>query len=306
MSITNTREIVDSYINLLIMQYVNKPKATAFINTIASPALVPQTSVQTIAFSSAPSSGTFVLDYNGSTTAAINWNDSAATIQTKLQAISGLSSITVSGSIASLLLTITFTGVMAPAYVLSVSSSTLTPTITITETDVTLPLAVQGAFDFSGTYAQGVQLDVIGKYVGAFRTGTGFAGSAVITLNDTDFISLIQMAIIKNQAGSSLATIQQYLNRFFPAGIYVTDHANMTMTYVVAASLGSNNLIQLFVTEGLLPAPMGVELTTIYVPYATVFSFRTYELANTVGAPFNTYSNYKTVWPWISYSNVVA
>lgn len=290
------------------MQYVNKPNAMGTINLMASNIIIPQTSVETISFSAVPSVGTFVLDYNGVATSTLHYNDSAATIQSALQAISGLGAVTVSGSIASQLLTVTFIGVMAPAYLLTVVSSSLNAVMTIVETDVTIPLAVQGAYNFTGDvddYAQGVQLDVIGKYVGVSRTGTGFTNNAQISLDDSDYISLIQMGIIKNQAGSSLATIQEYLHRFFPAGIYVTDHANMSMTYVIAADVAGSDLVQLFVTEGLLPAPMGVQVITIYVPTSTIFSFRTYEEPSTNGAPFNTYASYQTDWPWISYQNQI-
>jgi len=57
--------------------------------------------VQTLAFSAVAASGTFTISYNGNTSAAINWNDSAATIQTNARAVAGLGSVVVTGSIAS-------------------------------------------------------------------------------------------------------------------------------------------------------------------------------------------------------------
>lgn len=312
MATDTTRDIVDSYLKLLIMQYLNKPNASGFINTIVSAGIIPQTTVQDITFSTAPTSGAFVLSYNGTNVASINWNDSTATIQGKIQAVSGLGSVTVTGSIASLSLIVTFTNVPAPAYTFIVQSSSLLASavsvdIEVTETDQTIPLAVQDSFNLiTGTaIAQGVQLDVIGQYVGVSRTGLGFQGTATITLDDSDFYSFIQMGIIKNQSGSSLATIQGYLNRFFPSEIYLTDHANMTMTYVISQAVGSQNLIQLFVTEGLLPKPMGVQIEIYYVPFANLFSFRTYELPNPIGSPFNDYASYQTDWPWLSYADLV-
>lgn len=310
MTISTTLQIVQSYVGLLIMQYLNKPKASGFINAIVSPAIIPQTSVQTIAFSAAPSSGTFVLSYNGINSATINWNDSVATIQSDLRAITGLSSVTVTGSIASQLLTVTFTGVAPPALLLSVFSNTLflssSVSITITETDETLPLAVQDGFNLiAGTgIASGVQLDVLGAYAGVTRSGQGF--TQPITLDDSDFYQFIQMAIIRNQSGSSLATIQSFLNMFFPNEIFVTDNANMTMIYIISQSAGSENLVQLFVTEGLLPIPMAVGVTIYFPPTGNLFSFRTYEAAApSYTRPFNDYASYQTTWAWLSYRNIV-
>lgn len=307
MAVTTTLQIVQSYLGLLIMQYLGKPGASGFINTIVSPAIIPQISVQAITFASAPSAGTFFLSYNGNSTAAINWNDSAATIQTKLQAVASLGAVTVTGSIASLSLVVTFTGINPPALSLIVGNTTLGVAITITETDQTLPLAVMNGFNFvSGTtLASGTQLNIIGEYVGVSRTGFGFQGTAPITLDDADFTSLIQMGIILNQSGSSLSVIQSFLAQFFLGEIYVTDHANMTMTYVIAASVGSQQLIQLFIGENLLPSPMAVQVQVVYVPFAKVFSFRTYTLPNTLGAPFNDYASYQMDWPFLSYANLI-
>lgn len=310
MTISTTLQIVQSYVGLLIMQYLNKPKASGFINNIVSPAVIPQTSVQTIALSSVPTSGIFVLSYNGNNTATINWNASVTTIQSDLQAVSGLSSITVAGSIASQLLTVTFTGVPPPALSLVVFSNTLFNTssvsITITETDETLPLAVQDGFNLilGSTIASGVQLDILGAYVGVTRSGQGF--TQPITLDDADFYQFIQMAIIRNQSGSSLATIQSFLNMFFANEIFVTDNANMTMNYVISQTAGSENLIQLFVTEGLLPVPMAVGVTIFFPPTGNLFSFRTYEAAAPAFTrPFNDYASYQTNWTWLSYQNIV-
>lgn len=56
---------------------------------------------QIITLSGVAASGTFKVEYNGNQSASINWNDSISTIQTKVQAVSGLSTTLVTGSIAS-------------------------------------------------------------------------------------------------------------------------------------------------------------------------------------------------------------
>ena len=303
-----TKELVNYYANLLILQYRGKPKAYATIQATATPIIIPQTTTQTIVFSPAPTAGTFKLSLLATLTGFLNWNDSAATIQTALQVIS--SQVTVTGSIASGL-TITLTGIDPVADLVEVENSTLTNggnpvAFTITETDETLPNAIQNAFNLNGSQlAQGVQLDILGKYAGVSRSGNGFSGP--ITLDDDNFYLLIKMAIAKNTAGSSLEDIDTLLNTFFPGEILAYDYTDMRMSYLVSTALGSQDLIQLFITEGLLPRPMGVQLASVvYVPILDqFFGFGTYEVPAYNVNPFNTYSNYHTDWPWLSYANGV-
>lgn len=80
--------------------------------------------VQTIVLSAVAASGSFVINYNGSASASINWNDSIATIQTKVQAISGLSAATLTGSIASKSIVITL-NVSSALALIYVSSNTI-------------------------------------------------------------------------------------------------------------------------------------------------------------------------------------
>lgn len=170
-----------------------------------------------------------------------------------------------------------------------------------------LPTQVQDAFNLTGTSpAVGVQLDVIGKYAGVTRNGYGFSGQP-ITLDDSDFLSLIQMAVVQNSAGSSLSDIQNLIHTFFAGEMLVFDYKTMQMSYLVSSAIGSQNLVQLFVTEGLLPKPMGVGVAlVIYAPVITTFfGFRTYTLPAVNATPFNSYTDYQTDWPWLSYSNAI-
>lgn len=121
-----------------------------------------------------------------------------------------------------------------------------------------LPLLVQNAFNMDGT-AVGVQLDVLGKYAGVTRTGYGLTG-VPITLDDTDFFKFIQLAILTNSSGSDLNTIQKLIQIYFPGELFVFDHKEMRMSYLINSTIGSQELVELFITEGLLPKPMGVQL----------------------------------------------
>ena len=66
-----------------------------------------------------------------------------------------------------------------------------------------LPVQVQDAFDINT--AEGVQLDVLGKYTGVNRNTRTFSGT--ITLSDKDFRFFIRFEVIKNNSGSDLKTI---------------------------------------------------------------------------------------------------
>lgn len=307
----NTNELINYYANLLIIQYIGKPKAYAEIQTLATPLVMPQTTTEEITFSPVPDAGAFTLDYSGSLTASINWNDSTSTIESKIQAITGLGSVTVTGSIASGSLVVTFTGVTPPAAIFTIGSNTLTnsgnPVVpVVTETDVTLPVGVQNAFNVTGpNMAEGVQLDVLGKYTGAARTSRGF--TTQITLDDTDYRSLIQMSIIQNNSGSSTAEIVGLLHQFFPDEVFLFDRQTMEFDYYISTIVGSQDLIQVFITENKLPKPMGVRLRLIiYAPIVdTFFGFRTYEAPGFNVTPFNSYSAYILTWPWLSYANAI-
>lgn len=308
MAIDTTLELYSYYPDLLIYQYKGKPKAYATVQATVAGMLMMQTSTQTISFSDTPSSGTFTLTYNGFTTIALNFDASASDIQAALRSLAGLNSVTVVGTIP--LFTVTFTGVVPPAFLISAASNLSPVTIvTITETDITLPLAVQDAYNMMGDNpAQGIQLDVLGKYAGVTRFGVGTSGQS-ITLDDTDFLTLIKMAIITNNSGSSLSEIAINLFNFFGTQIYAVDLANMHLTYLVS-SLVSSQLLQVFITEDLLPHPMGVNISVIiYAPIIdSFFGYVTYDNPTQpmVTRPFNTYDVFNTNWIWFSYIDVVA
>lgn len=80
--------------------------------------------VQSVSFPAAPVSGVFKLNYGILPTANINWDDTAAQIQTKLRAVAGLEGVVVSGNIPDGL-EITFYGVYGDIAALTVSDNTL-------------------------------------------------------------------------------------------------------------------------------------------------------------------------------------
>lgn len=341
------QDLVNYYANLLVIQYKGLPAATATVEMMAAMGIMPQyPTVQGIGFNYAPISGSFVVGFGANQSAAINWNDSSATVQAKLRAVPGLGSVQVTGTLAGNddepQLTVYMYGVTpVPAPLLTIVSSTIMgnqpgdplvtedlgslittesgeelttesmsvlAAVTVTELDLTLPLAIMNGYNLLGPYpAVGMQLDVLGKYAGVTRSGYGFQGQP-ITLSDSDFLQLINMAILRNNSGSSLGTIDALLQQYFPGDVEVFDNANMQMSYLISSAL-STNLVQLFVTEGLLPKPMGVELAAIiYVPDINdLFGFGGYTLPIPAPnrSPYNTYSSYQTNRPWLSYANAI-
>lgn len=307
-----TQDLVNYYANLLILQYTGKPKAYATIQTTATPLVMPQVTENTITFPVIPTSGAFKLTYGAQNSASIAWNALTSTIQSDLQALTGLSAITVTGSIAGGSLVVVFNGVEPVATLLQVTSNTLMASSnlvvpTVVETDVQLPITVENSFNLVGnSTAQGVQLDILGKYAGVTRFGYGLNG-APITLDDTDFLSFILMSIIKNSSGSSLATIQAFLHQYFDNAVLVFDYKDMRMSYFLNSNIGSQQLAQIFVTSNTLPVPMGVQIgTIIYAPDITdLFGFRTYELPGYNVTSFNSYASYNMASPWLTYADAL-
>lgn len=165
-----------------------------------------------------------------------------------------------------------------------------------------LPIAVQNAFDVDTSV--GKQLNILGKYSGVTRIGYNSQGEQ-ITLDDTDFRTIIKFAIITNSAGSSLYDIQLLLTQFFPEQVLVYDDALMHLVYYISTTAGSLALINILVSQGLLPKPMGVRITAIiYAPsILNFFGFSTYLYENVTASPFNTYDDYDMDSPWLSYKN---
>lgn len=125
--------------------------------------IIPLTvAVQSIAFSATPTSGSFVLNYGGNATASIAYNASAAAVQTALQAVAGLSAVTVTGSISSsTTLTVTLAGCYGVQSLLTVSSNTLSPATTVTVTTSTAGQTIGAAITAASSLVQffGIMVD---------------------------------------------------------------------------------------------------------------------------------------------------
>jgi hypothetical protein len=165
--------------------------------------------------------------------------------------------------------------------------------------------------------AVGVQLDVIGKYVGVNRfyqsqdiTGINFGFSDAFSsepvgttgyasvadffskegtylsasdiigngfqLSDDDYRILIKLKILLNNSNFSDESIDSALFRIFGATLYAVDNYNMSMEYFTDSDLSL--IVRVALSKNLLPAPMGVRINNvieenIYFGYSNASGF---------------------------------
>lgn len=109
---------------------------------------------QLLAFSATPTSGAFVINWNGDASASIAYNDTAAEVQTKIRDMDGLEGAVVTGSITSGTgLTVTFNGVQGNVADITITGNTLdnagavSVTVTTPTTGETLDAAITRTTD---------------------------------------------------------------------------------------------------------------------------------------------------------------
>jgi hypothetical protein len=153
--------------------------------------------------------------------------------------------------------------------------------------------------------AEGKQLDMIGKYVGADRRVQTFG--ADVTLSDNDYRNLIKIKRATNNLGSSLFDIQSFIKANLFGTLKAFDHADMTMSFYINSSIISNILAQAIITQGFLPKPMGVgNAAIVYLPdTSNIFGFRTYEFDSGGSVGFNNYSNYHPERRFLKYEDAI-
>lgn len=140
---------------------------------------------QTISLSAVPASGSFTLTIGSyGTTAAINWNDTASMIQTKIQALTGLSTVLVTGALSAQLITIDFVGIYGAVALGTTGGSGLetsvpaaiTLTVATTQAGETINAAINRTFNLVSYFA------IMGNLIFG-QTDTLAAAATVQTLN---------------------------------------------------------------------------------------------------------------------------
>lgn len=155
-----TLQLIQYYVNLLIIQYLNLSRASATIAADVAPAIMPLVTQEGLIFTPNPTSGTFVLAYKGVNSGTINWNDNSAAIQAAIRQIPALKNITVSGSISTSVI-ITFSGGVGFPVLFTVFSNSLVNGVTPTVISIgyvtpfslafsSVPTSGDYSFDFNG------------------------------------------------------------------------------------------------------------------------------------------------------------
>lgn len=187
-------------------------------------------------FSGIPASGTFTVTYATNTSAAINWNDTAAQIQTKVRAVSGLSQVLVTGSMATTL-NIQMAGIYAPS-ALTATSSLLTSgpvAITITITQPTSNETIGAAITRTASLVQyfGIMVNEILASIG--QTDLLAAAAIVQALNKIAFfVSNLSADIASGGMLDLLRTGSFTQSR----GLYYGDSTTLNCLDMIAAYVG--------------------------------------------------------------------
>ena len=114
------------------------------------------------------------------------------------------------------------------------------------------------------------------------------------TLSDSDFRTLIKLAIIQNTSNHSHGAIDTAIAGLFGSSVRAESLGNMVMWYFVVG--GFSNLIQAIITKGLFPKPMGVRLGIAGTSLQGTFGFMDYTgTPETFASGFSTYANYGSV-----------
>lgn len=203
-----------------------------------------------------------------------------------------------------------------------------------------LPQDVTLSFDLDT--ATGPQLDILGQYIGFSRiipinvprnyfqfndytapyTATGFTdytnnttnatsvfylyifnNQTLYTLSDSEYRPLLKLKVLLNKNDSTLYQIANDLFTTFGYDIIAFDQADMTMSYLVSPTMSVT--AQIAVTQGLLPKPMGVGISGIFVISnpANLFAFQDYTHDNGSTTGFSDYTTGFNGDYWLNYKD---
>lgn len=222
---------------------------------------------QTLTFSGIAASGAFVFNYGGHASASIAYTSSAAAIQTILQAISGLSEVLVTGSIAGQLLTVQYVGVYGPLSLATITSNTLETSgiapITITVATSVAGIALDAAITTFSTVVQFFGIVVTANCAELTQAELLAAAAVVLPLNKIFFAVSNQSADISPGGMLDLLRSGGFTNT---RGLYYGDSVELSDIVMCASYagralsvnfLGSNTTISMHLQtlNGVQPDP---------------------------------------------------
>lgn len=103
-----------------------------------------------------------------------------------------------------------------------------------------------------------------------------FVNESFSTLNDSQYLFMLKLKIVLNNLFNSLANISEALLNFFGPDVICLDQADMTISYLVQNQ--PSYLLSLALNLDLLPKPMGVRISGVFLVTDTtkVFKFADY------------------------------
>lgn len=125
---------------------------------------------------------------------------------------------------------------------------------------------VQDGYDIDT--AIGVQLDVLGKYIGKDRL---FEASE---LSDENYRFVLKLRILQNNIDHSHKSIDDGLFAFFGDSLIMSAGTNMTIIYFVDSA--NLNKASIAFSKEVLPRPMGVSITGLIERNKKLFGFTNY------------------------------
>ena len=156
---------------------------------------------------------------------------------------------------------------------------------------------------FSLETATGVQLDILGKYLGTDRYYINTSGQ-ITALSDSNFSTLLQLKAVANNTNCSHESIDNALFNFFGTQIRAESNGNMEMTFFIPA--GATPVMIACIQKDCLPRPMGVGIRYVIVQTSPMFGFVTYQNQYAYyKTGFRTYSNPDKVGETLNYFKVV-
>lgn len=157
---------------------------------------------------------------------------------------------------------------------------------------------------FSMDTATGIQLDILGKYLGTDRFFVDTQG-IIVALTDEEYRILLKLKAIANTSNSSHYDIDTALQNFFGNSVHAESKGDMEMTYFIPAN--AERVIIASIQKDVLPRPMGVGLRYIIVQTNPMFAFATYDNQYAFyRTGFRTYNNPEKIGEILTYNKVVS
>lgn len=172
---------------------------------------------------------------------------------------------------------------------------------------VDLILSVRDGFDIET--AEGKQLDILAKYIGAERGYTDLNDQKQV-LNDEEFRVLLKLKIIVNTGNATLYGLETNLYNLFGTGIRVAENLDtsgnqtMSLTYYIRSDWVNVGLAA--VQQKILPHPTGVGYTYNLAALTKYFGFIEYtDQSHPFTTGFRDYSDPTKAGEMYAYDKVI-